>query len=99
MAGEYRVERKLGEGGFGTVYRAVHPVIGRHAALKVLHRQYSSNPQIVARFIAEARAVNQIRHKGIIDIFAFGALVDVRQYYVMDLLEGKPFDAYLREHP
>jgi serine/threonine-protein kinase len=97
LVGEYRVEGKLGEGGFGTVYRAVHPLIGKAAAIKVLSRQFSANPQIVARFVAEARAVNQIRHRNIIDIFSFGALEDGRQYYVMELLEGMPLDAYLRK--
>jgi serine/threonine-protein kinase len=97
MVGEYRVESKLGEGGFGSVYAAVHPLIGKKAAIKVLHRQYSSNPQMVSRFIAEARAVNQIRHKSIIDIFSFGALDDGRQYYVMELLEGVTLERYQKE--
>jgi hypothetical protein len=97
MVGEYRVEGKLGEGGFGAVYRAVHPLIGKTAAIKVLSRQWSSNPQMVSRFIAEARAVNQIRHKNIIDIFAFGAIPDGRQYYVMELLDGQTFDAFVKE--
>ena len=95
VVGEYRIESKLGEGGFGTVYRAVHPLIGKAAAIKVLHRQYSSSPQMLSRFVAEARAVNQIRHRNIIDIFSFGALPDGRQYYVMELLEGMPFDQYI----
>jgi serine/threonine-protein kinase len=93
--GEYRIEGKLGEGGFGAVFSAVHPVIGKHAAIKVLSRQFSANPQMVSRFIAEARAVNQIRHRNIIDIFAFGQLPDGRQYYVMELLDGVTFDKYL----
>ncbi|MEO8801206.1 MAG: protein kinase, partial [Polyangiaceae bacterium] len=97
QVGEYRVEAKIGEGGFGAVYKAVHPLIGKAAAVKVLNRQYSSNPQMVSRFIAEARAVNQIRHRNIIDIFAFGSLEDGRQYFVMELLEGLPLDQYLRE--
>jgi serine/threonine protein kinase len=95
VVGEYRIEGKLGEGGFGAVFSAVHPVIGKHAAIKVLSRQFSANPQMVSRFIAEARAVNQIRHRNIIDIFAFGQLADGRQYYVMELLDGTPFDRYL----
>jgi serine/threonine-protein kinase len=100
VVGEYQIEGKLGEGGFGTVYRAVHPLIGKRCAIKTLHRQFSSNPQMVSRFIAEARAVNQIRHRNIIDIFSFGALPDGRQYYLMELLDGMPFDRYLaREGP
>jgi len=98
VVGEYRIETKLGEGGFGSVYRAVHPLIGKTAAIKVLNRQWSSNPQMVSRFIAEARAVNQIRHRNIIDIFSFGALDDGRQYYVMELLEGMTMDAFLAQH-
>jgi eukaryotic-like serine/threonine-protein kinase len=93
--GEYQIERKIGEGGFGAVYRAVHPVIGKQAAVKVLGRQFSANATMVSRFIAEARAVNQIRHRNIVDIFSFGALPDGRQYYIMELLEGTPFDKYL----
>ncbi len=98
MVGEYRIEGKLGQGGFGAVFRAVHPLIGKPAAVKVLSRQFSSNPQMVSRFIAEARAVNQIGHKNIIDIFSFGQLTDGRQYYVMELLAGTPFDQYLAQH-
>jgi serine/threonine-protein kinase len=95
--GEYQVEVKLGEGGFGSVYRAKHPLIGKTAAVKVLAREFSAKPEIVARFIDEARAVNQIRHKGIVDIFSFGTLQDGRHYFVMELLEGASLDAYLRE--
>jgi eukaryotic-like serine/threonine-protein kinase len=97
LVGEYRIEAKIGEGGFGAVYRAVHPVIGKTAAVKVLHRQFSTNPQMVSRFISEAKAVNQIRHKNIIDIFAFGGLPDGRQFYVMELLEGASFEHTLRQ--
>jgi eukaryotic-like serine/threonine-protein kinase len=96
MVGEYAIEGKIGEGGFGSVYRAVHPVIGKTAAVKVLNRQFSSNPEIVSRFVAEARAVNQIRHKNIIDVFAFGALPDGRQFYVMELLEGMTLDRHVK---
>jgi eukaryotic-like serine/threonine-protein kinase len=97
MVGEYRVEAKIGEGGFGEVYRAVHPVIGKSAAIKVIGRLYSKDAEMMRRFVAEARAVNQIRHGNIIDIFAFGTLPDGRQYYVMELLEGMPLDAFLRK--
>ncbi len=97
IVGEYKVEEKIGEGGFGNVFRAIHPVIGKVAAIKVLHRRYSAQPEMVSRFIAEARAVNQIRHRNIIDIFSFGELEDGRNYYVMEYLEGMTLEDYL-EH-
>jgi serine/threonine-protein kinase len=94
--GEYVIDAKLGEGGFGAVYQATHPLIGKQVAVKVLYRQYSSSPAMVARFVAEARAVNQIKHKSIIDIFSFGQLDDGRHYYVMELLAGAPLDRLLK---
>jgi len=94
--GEYVILQKLGEGGFGAVYAAAHPVIGKRAAVKVLHAQHSSDEAVTSRFVAEARAVNQIRNKNIVDIFSFGDLADGRHYYVMELLEGVPLDDYLQ---
>lgn len=96
MAGEYRLGRKLGEGGFGAVYEAVHPLLKRRAAVKVLHRIAGADSDAVLRFVAEARAVNQIRNRHIIDIFSFGKLPDGRHFYVMDLLEGETLDRYLK---
>jgi serine/threonine-protein kinase len=93
--GEYVIEDKIGDGGFGTVYRATHPVIGKAAAVKVLRHELSANPEMVHRFISEARAVNKIRHRNIIDIFSFGKLDDGRRFYVMELLEGRPLDVLL----
>ncbi|NUO53479.1 MAG: protein kinase [Polyangiaceae bacterium] len=97
IVGEYRVEDVVAEGGFGTVFRCIHPVIGKSAAIKVLKREFSSNPEMVARFISEARAVNQIRHKNIVDIFSFGQLPDGRHYYVMELLEGITLDRLVHQ--
>lgn len=97
VVGEYTIQGKLGKGGFGVVYSAIHPLIGKHVAIKVLNRQFSADPTMVSRFVAEARAVNQIRHKHIIDIFSFGQLADGSQYYVMELLSGVTLDRYLRD--
>jgi eukaryotic-like serine/threonine-protein kinase len=93
--GEYEVDGKLGLGAFGSVFRAVHPLIGKVVAIKVLARKFSVDPEMVSRFIAEARAVNQIRHRHIIDIFSFGQLADGRHYYVMEYLDGEPLDAVI----
>jgi eukaryotic-like serine/threonine-protein kinase len=97
MAGEYRLLRKLGEGGFGAVYEAEHPLLKRRAAVKVLHRVADKDSDAVLRFISEAQAVNQIRNRHIVDVFSFGKLNDGRHFYVMDLLDGEPLDRWLKQ--
>jgi serine/threonine-protein kinase len=97
IVGEYRIDAKIGVGAYGEVYRAHHPVIGKVAAIKVLHSWCSSEPLEVERFVAEARAVNKIRHRHIVDIFSFGQLDDGRHYYVMEYLEGTTLQEYLRK--
>lgn len=96
MVGDYRIEGKLGEGGMGTVYAATHPVIGKRAAVKVLKAALCSDADGVERFLREARAINQIRHPSIVDVFAFGVLDDGRTYLVMERLQGETLDARLR---
>jgi len=96
--GEYEVEGKLGQGAFGTVFKAVHPLIGKVVAIKVLARKFSVDPEMVSRFVAEARAVNQIRNRHIIDIFSFDKLDDGRLYYVMEYLDGETLDAMIERH-
>jgi len=91
--GEYRIESKIGEGGMGTVYAAIHPVIGKRVAVKVLKRAFCEELRTVERFVDEARAVNRIQHPNIVDIFAFGEMPDGRLYMVMELLEGEPLRA------
>src|SRR5450631_3098647 len=88
MAGEYRLRRKLGEGGFGAVYEAEHPVLARRAAVKVLHQVAGRDSEAVLRFISEAKAANQIRSRHIVDVFSFGQLPDGRHFFVMDLVDG-----------
>jgi serine/threonine-protein kinase len=86
--GEYVVDRKLAEGGMGSVYAGHHPVIGKRVAVKVLSAQCAHIPDLVRRFVEEARAVNKIGHPNIIDIFSFGTLADARPFFVMEFLEG-----------
>jgi serine/threonine-protein kinase len=86
--GEYRIEGKIGEGGMGVVYAAIHPLIGKRAAIKVMNPALCTDPLSVERFVQEARSVNQIGHPNIVDVFSFGALGDGRSYFVMEWLAG-----------
>jgi serine/threonine protein kinase len=99
QVGEYVIERKLGEGGMGSVYAGVQPLIGKQVAIKVVAAMWARNQQVTKRFLEEARAVNQIRHPHIIDIFSFGILPDGRPYFVMEFLQGESLeDALVTGH-
>ena len=87
--GAYIVETVAGRGGMGTVYTARHHSTGAPVAIKILGDTYAQSPVQIQRFIDEARAVNQINHPNIIDIFSFGQLPDGRHYYVMEKLQGQ----------
>jgi serine/threonine-protein kinase len=86
--GSFMVVRLLGRGGMGTVYLAEHPVIGSKVAIKFLHETLGSEPQTVARFYDEAKAVNLIGHENIVGIYDLNLLPPSRYYYVMEYLDG-----------
>jgi serine/threonine protein kinase len=86
----YEVVSLLGEGGMGTVYLALHPIMGRKAAIKVLKPELARDESLVSRFFNEARAANAIRHPNIIDIIDVGLLPDENvPYMLMEFLEGE----------
>ncbi|MCA3011288.1 MAG: protein kinase [Myxococcaceae bacterium] len=91
----YVVKGRLGSGGMGIVYEGEQPVIGKRVAIKVLRPEVAENPDVVQRLVAEARAVNQVGHRGIIDVFGFGQLPDGRQCIVMEYLEGQSLEGLL----
>jgi tRNA A-37 threonylcarbamoyl transferase component Bud32 len=96
MVGGYRVLRLIGEGGGGAVYAAEEPRIKKRVAIKVLRRAAFDDPSAIARFEREARAANDVRHPGIVDVFAIGELSDGRPYLVMSLLEGRSLGAEIK---
>ncbi len=94
--GNYRVLKKLGEGGMGAVYVGEHALLGRKAAMKVLHGHLSVQPDLVQRFFNEARAATSIADPGIVQIFDFGYHTDGSAYIVMEFLDGEGLDSRLR---
>jgi serine/threonine-protein kinase len=96
--GNYKSIALLGEGGMGAVYLAEHPGIGRRVAVKVLHKNYTRDEHLLARFLNEARAANAIRHPNIIEILDSGMLADGTPFLVMELLEGESLGTRLRQH-
>ncbi len=91
--GGFNVVKQLGVGGMGTVYLGEHAIIGSRVAIKLLHPQLASNPELVQRFFAEARAVNVIGHENIVSIVDLNVMPGNRYYYVMEYLEGQTLQA------
>ncbi|MFL5305708.1 MAG: serine/threonine-protein kinase [Polyangia bacterium] len=92
----YRIVRKVGEGGMGAVYQAEHAVIGKRVALKVLFADLSRRPELVARFLQEAKSASRIGHENVIDISDFGQTGQGLVYIAMEFLEGQDLGRALR---
>jgi eukaryotic-like serine/threonine-protein kinase len=98
--GNYQITSKLGEGAMGIVYLGEHPVIGRKAAIKIIHPEHASNAEVIARFVNEAKSINEIRHDHIVEITDFGRTDAGEFYFIMEYLEGEPLSAWIeREAP
>jgi serine/threonine-protein kinase len=88
VADRYRISRVLGEGGMGVVYAAEHVLMRKDVALKVLHSEMCSMPEVVARFEREAIAAAHIDHPNVAGATDFGRLPDGACYLVLELLRG-----------
>ncbi len=92
---DYIVKSRIGFGGMGVVYEALHPIIGKRVAIKVLKPDIAHDPAVATQLVSEARSVNAIGHRGVVDIYNIGTLPDGRRYLVMELLAGASLDAYV----
>ena len=88
VLGNYRLLELIGQGGMGCVYMAEHIKLGRQVALKLLRADHAERRDAVARFFQEARAVNKIRHRNIVDVTDFVELDDGTTFIIMELLDG-----------
>ncbi|HNS95541.1 MAG TPA: serine/threonine-protein kinase [Polyangiaceae bacterium] len=96
VAERYRVMRLLGEGGMGAVYQAEHVHIRKTVALKVLHKQMCSVPEVVARFEREAVAAGRIEHQNVAVATDFGRLQDGSFFLVLEYAAGRSLRALLQ---
>jgi eukaryotic-like serine/threonine-protein kinase len=97
LAGRYRIEKLLGSGGMGSVYRAEHVHMRKAVAIKVLHREMTFMPEVVARFEREAVAAARIEHPNVAAATDFGRLEDGAFYLVLEYVEGQSLRALLKQ--
>ncbi len=88
MAGRYEILQLLGEGGMGAVYKARDRELDRFVALKLIRRELSSNPAIVARFKQELLLSHQVTHKNVIRIYDLGDSDGIK-FITMEFVEGE----------
>ena len=96
--GRYKIKSELGRGGMAVVYRAIDPNIGREVALKLLPREFSSDPNFLARFQREVQTVGSLRNPAIVPLH--DAAEDKGQpYLVMALMSGGSLLDRLKQGP
>ena len=88
LSGHYRILAKLGEGAMARVYLAEHTGVGTNIVLKVLQPDYADRPDLVDRFMQEARIASEIHHDNIIDIFYTGRAPEGQVFLAMEYLPG-----------
>jgi len=92
-----RIDKRIGEGGMGAVYRGEDVLLGRTVAVKVLHASLKNRPEDVKRFFNEARVVARLRHPNTIQVFDFGeSALTGHSYIAMEFMTGEPLDSFMR---
>ncbi len=98
VGGKYKLQAAIGEGGMGSVWRAVHVQLERLVAIKFIKPEVNT-PEIAARFLREAKSTAAIRHRNVIDVIDYGQTDEGLPYIVMELLEGQSLGQRLGTPP
>ncbi len=96
IASRYRLIKRLGSGGMSVVYLARHVIIDRLSAIKILRADFGSSPAYRERFLREAKAVNRINHRNIVEISDVGESDGVA-YLVMEYISGESLLAHIQK--
>ena len=94
--GEFVLRERIGEGGYGAVYRCEQPQLGREAVIKVLHHRLRDNDMVTQRFTREAKLASRIDHPYAAHVYAFGVEADDGLCWIaMEMVHGTPLDRWL----
>jgi len=96
LAGKYRVDRVLGQGGMGVVVQAMHLQLHQPVAMKFLLPEVLGSPQIVQRFLREAQAAVRLKSEHVARVIDVGSLESGAPYMVLEYLEGSDLSTFPR---
>lgn len=99
VAGRYRLEEKLGEGGMAEVFAAEDTESGRRVAVKVLHADVAAKPEAVERTKREGQVLSELDNPAIVSVESWGELDDGAVFVIMELLEGETLGSRMRRGP
>ena len=97
--GEFELREKIGEGGFGAIYRAEQVGLQRQAVVKILRSRFAADETTQLRFLREARLASSLDHPYAAHVYAFGAEPDGVLWIAMELVRGTPLSGVLRSGP
>ena len=95
--GEYKLVRKIAEGGMGEVYEAVQLKLDRRVAVKLLSEELSREPEFLARFEREAKSAAALNHANVVQVYDYGC-AEGQYYFVMELVDGVDLSIHVKEH-
>ncbi|MEZ4441227.1 MAG: serine/threonine-protein kinase [Polyangiaceae bacterium] len=96
LGGQFKITKKIGTGGMGSVYKASQPEMNRMVAVKILHAKLKNRKDLVSRFRREARAMSHLTHPNTVKVMMYGELETGELYIVMEYLEGKNLNQIVR---
>ena len=97
VGGRYRVGKTLGRGGMGEVVEAKHEQLGTRVAIKVMRAERAQKPELIERFLREARAAAQLQGEHVCRVHDFGTLEAGPPYMVMELLTGRDLASIIKD--
>jgi len=96
LDGKYRIDSFISAGGMGSVYRALHVMLDKTVAVKVIKNELVTSDEIVARFQREARAASNLNHPNIVSIYDLGQTPDGTLYIAMEFIDGPSLKQVIR---
>src|SRR5829696_1596795 len=97
IVGRYDLGERIAKGGMGIVYRAQDRLLNRTVAIKIIRSRFLERPDLLRRFLAEARINGRLQHPGVVPVYEVGTLPDARPFIAMKLIEGRTLAKLLCE--